>query len=82
MTIFKFLQKTEEEGTLLQFTMPGMPKTKKKRELQANIPDKYRCKNLKQNRSKELNRKLKGSYTMTKWDLFCDAKKFHPMKIN
>ena len=30
MTIFKFLQKTEEEGTLLQFTMPGMPKTTKK----------------------------------------------------
>ena len=32
MTIFKFLQKTEEEGTLLQFTMPSMPKTTTQKE--------------------------------------------------
>ena len=43
----------------------------KKRKLQTNITDEYRCKNPQQNTSKqtESNNTLKGSYTTIKWDL-------------
>ena len=41
----------------------------KKRKLQVNSTDEHRCKNLKQNNSKQLKNTLGGSYTMIKWDL-------------
>ena len=40
------------------------------KQLQTNIPDKYRYKNYQQSISKnEFNSTLKELYTMTKWDL-------------
>ena len=55
--VLKLFQKTEEEGTLpktfCEATITLIPKpdkgTSKKRKLQANIFDEYRCKNPQQN---------------------------------
>ena len=41
----------------------------RKRKLQTNITDEYRCKNRQQNTRNGINNILKGSYTMIKWDL-------------
>ena len=73
----KLFQKIEEEGTLLSSfyeasitLIPESDKGSQKRKLQANITDEHRCKNPQQNISKlRFNKTLKGSYTMTKWDL-------------
>ena len=55
MTILKFFQKAEEEGTLpnsFYKARNARQRHYKKRKLQANIPDKDRCKNPQQNNSK------------------------------
>ena len=55
--LLKFFQKIAKEGTLpnsfYEATITLIPKPDKKRKLQTNITDEYRCKNPQQNTSKQ-----------------------------
>nr|KAF6480659.1 hypothetical protein HJG59_010526 [Molossus molossus] len=57
-------------------SQPHCPDTKprqkrgKKRQLQAQIPEEHKCKNLQQNEQTKFNNTLKGSYTLIEGDLF------------